>query len=88
MTSSSSSGEDDEIEVSSESLYGRRNVFRKLGFFGLLNRKRDNEGEKRKGGIVGNRWSDCGCESCISWQKNGDQRLYVVIKNPSEGICW
>lgn len=31
------------------------------------------------------RWSDCGCESCGSWMNNVDQRLHVVVREPSKG---
>ncbi|CAN1768517.1 Probable lysophospholipase BODYGUARD 4 [Linum perenne] len=31
----------------------------------------------------GGRWSDCGCESCVSWTKDGGtQKLHVVVREP------
>ena len=78
---------DDELQLS-ETLYGRKNVFREMGFLGFA---RIWENSKKRGGVVGrevvvNRWSDCGCESCVSWMKNGDhQKLHVVVREPSKG---
>lgn len=74
--------EDDEV---SETLCGRSNVFREMGFLQFA-RKWDEGRSKKVGGLVTNRWSDCGCESCVSWMKNGDQKLYVVVNEPSHGI--
>nr|POE57238.1 isoform 2 of probable lysophospholipase bodyguard 4 [Quercus suber] len=77
---------DDELQLS-ETLYGRKNVFREMGFLGFA---RIRENSKKRGGVVGgevvvNRWSDCGCESCVSWMKNGDhQKLHVVVREPSK----
>ncbi|KAF7147720.1 hypothetical protein RHSIM_Rhsim03G0046300 [Rhododendron simsii] len=72
-----------ESEVS-ETLYGRKNLFREIGFLGFprkLEGLQENGGGK---GVVGSRWSDCGCESCVSWMSNGDQKLHVVVKEPSK----
>ncbi|KAK9289350.1 hypothetical protein L1049_009108 [Liquidambar formosana] len=66
----------------SETLYGRKNIFREMGFLGLLRKRKDDK--KRGGGVVVNRWSDCGCDSCVSWQSNGDQKLHVVVREPAE----
>ncbi|KAL6988127.1 hypothetical protein U1Q18_013874 [Sarracenia purpurea var. burkii] len=71
-------GSDDRESESSETLYRRKNVFREMGFLRFL-RKFDS-GEKNGGGMVGKRWSDCGCESCVGWMSSGDQRLHVVVK--------
>ncbi|XP_044478451.1 probable lysophospholipase BODYGUARD 4 [Mangifera indica] len=71
--------EDDEV---SETLCGRRNVFREIGFLQFA-RKWDECRSKKVDGLVTNRWSDCGCESCVSWMKNGDQKLHVVVNEPS-----
>jgi hypothetical protein len=35
--------------------------------------------------VVVNRWSDCGCESCVSWMNNGDEKLHVIVREPSKG---
>ncbi|XP_021281968.1 probable lysophospholipase BODYGUARD 4 [Herrania umbratica] len=72
----------------SETLYGRKNVFREMGFLGFA---RKWEYRKKRDGFVGggrlvNRWSDCGCESCVSWMKNGCQKLHVVVKELPQGI--
>ncbi|XP_058226450.1 probable lysophospholipase BODYGUARD 4 [Rhododendron vialii] len=75
---------DERGSEASETLYGRKNVFREMG---SVRFPRKSEGFAKNGGgngIVGNRWSDCGCESCVSWMSIGDQRLHVVVKEPSE----
>ncbi|KZV16475.1 hypothetical protein F511_10087 [Dorcoceras hygrometricum] len=64
----------------SESLHGRRNFFRDMGLRG-----NSSFSSKKEGPCVGdvkNRWSDCGCESCISWINNGSSgsRLHVIVK--------
>ncbi|KAL3629772.1 hypothetical protein CASFOL_026994 [Castilleja foliolosa] len=64
----------------SESLHGRKNLFRKMGFL------RNPSGEKGSSFVANNNnnnnnsWSDCKCESCVSWMiRNGtDFRLHVV----------
>ncbi|XVF30697.1 hypothetical protein REPUB_Repub16aG0080400 [Reevesia pubescens] len=72
----------EEIKELSETLYGRKNVFREMRLLGFA-RKWEN-GKKRDGDYsreLVNRWSDCGCESCVSWMKKGnDQKLHVAIK--------
>ncbi|KAK8651050.1 hypothetical protein V6N13_140666 [Hibiscus sabdariffa] len=76
-----------ESETLSESLCMRRNVLRKMGFLGfarkwkMCRKKKDHGGD---GGINGslmmNRWSDCGCNSCVSWTKRGHaHKLHVVV---------
>ncbi|XP_042481344.1 probable lysophospholipase BODYGUARD 4 isoform X2 [Macadamia integrifolia] len=72
-------GRDKEAEIS-ETLYRRKNIFRDLGL-PILRAKRDDS--IKRGSLVGNRWSDCNCESCVSWQLNGDQKLHVVVSEPS-----
>ncbi|XVF56781.1 hypothetical protein PTKIN_Ptkin06aG0147700 [Pterospermum kingtungense] len=76
-------GEEKEL---SETLYGRKNVFREiLGFLGLA--RKWEYGKERDHGYCGggrlvNRWSDCGCDSCVSLMKEGDdlQKLHVVVR--------
>ncbi|XWS58589.1 hypothetical protein CRYUN_Cryun08bG0047300 [Craigia yunnanensis] len=74
-------GDGEEKELS-ETLYRRKNVFREMGFLGFARKweygkERDGYG----GGVLVNRWSDCGCESCVSWMKKGnDQKLHVVVR--------
>ncbi|KAL9247090.1 hypothetical protein vseg_020558 [Gypsophila vaccaria] len=66
----------------SETLYGRRNMFREMVF---MKSRRNVQGQTGKVGEVkvGNRWSDCGCESCVCWMKSGDDfRLHVVVQEP------
>lgn len=70
----------------SDSLYERKNVFREMGFF-QFGRKREDYNRKyvRKGGrlVKPNSWSDCGCESCLSWLNDGsDYKLHFVVKEP------
>ncbi|KAK4431982.1 putative lysophospholipase BODYGUARD 4 [Sesamum alatum] len=63
----------------SDSLRGRKNVFREMGLLRLSPRIWSKEGAFRVG--KRNRWSDCGCESCLSWMSSGsDSRLHVVVK--------
>nr|GME08740.1 probable lysophospholipase BODYGUARD 4 [Ipomoea batatas] len=77
-------GEESEV---SETLRRRKNVFRgMLGgfthFAGIFKNNARGGGRGR-----GNRWSDCGCESCVSWMKNGvtdDLRLHFVVTQPSK----
>lgn len=68
-----------ENEVS-DTLYMRRNVFRKMRF----GRKFEHINESGNG-VVGNRWSDCGCESCVAWMMNADRRLFVAVGEASQG---
>ncbi|KAI4301004.1 hypothetical protein L6164_034322 [Bauhinia variegata] len=75
---------DDEDSSFSETLYNRRNLFRELGFpqFG---RKWKHSKKKQSGkGRSINRWSDCGCESCLSWANAGDHKLHFVVSEPSK----
>lgn len=46
----------------------------------------EKSGGGKNGMIVKNRWSDCGCESCVSWMSISDKRLHVVVQEPSQGI--
>ncbi|KAK0599265.1 hypothetical protein LWI29_003733 [Acer saccharum] len=76
-------GEEEKNELS-ETLYGRKNVFRKMGFLGFA--RKYEECKKTSGGQLKNmnRWSDCVCESCVSWTMNDDNKLHVVVKEPSQ----
>ncbi|KAM7505129.1 hypothetical protein LguiB_004033 [Lonicera macranthoides] len=77
-----SSCDDDEL---SESLYGRENVFRGKPFPPRAGRKWEEDcKEVRDGKKREIRWSDCGCESCGSWMNSVDQRLHVVVREPSK----
>lgn len=58
----------------------RKNVFRKIRFV----RKYENLKE-HENGLVGNRWSDCGCESCVAWMMNADHRLFLAVSQASQG---
>ncbi|KAL3752660.1 hypothetical protein ACJRO7_000121 [Eucalyptus globulus] len=81
---SGASGGDGESEVS-ESLYGRRNVFREMGMLRWVERW-GLYGSAGK--VVMNhrrRWSDCGCESCVSWASNDALKLHVVVQEPLQG---
>ncbi|XP_020583059.1 probable lysophospholipase BODYGUARD 4 isoform X2 [Phalaenopsis equestris] len=72
----------------SETLYERRNIFRDqiLGFVSEKGLGDDEEKEgKKKGGRRSPRWSDCSCESCVSWQNSPEKEketLHLVIKEP------
>ncbi|XP_021743420.1 probable lysophospholipase BODYGUARD 4 isoform X2 [Chenopodium quinoa] len=68
--------EQDEV---SETLYKRPNLFRDMG---LLNSRRMRL-QRSSSKLIANRWSDCGCESCVAWINNGDNlRLHVVVHDP------
>ncbi|PWA99240.1 alpha/beta-Hydrolases superfamily protein [Artemisia annua] len=68
----------------SDTLFGRKNVFRKI-----LGWKFNDEGSKKSGSgdlvkTKKTRWSDCGCESCVSWMNiGGDLKLHVDVQEPS-----
>lgn len=74
---------DDGEDEQSETLYSRKNVFKEISFLGYSSKRGDSK--KRGSGLMVNRWSDCGCESCASWMKNGDQKLHVIVREPSKG---
>ncbi|XP_050220965.1 probable lysophospholipase BODYGUARD 4 [Mercurialis annua] len=76
---------DEEHDVLSDSFFGRSNVFRKFGSFVFRRKWRNHKtDEKLYDGEVKNKWSDCSCETCLSWLKDGGERLHVVVKDPSE----
>ncbi|TYG51920.1 hypothetical protein ES288_D10G299900v1 [Gossypium darwinii] len=71
-----------ETKELSETLFWRKNVFRKMGFLSFGRKiceavKKRDDGNR---GEVVNRWSDCGCDSCVSWMKKSNQKLHVVVK--------
>ncbi|TYG37201.1 hypothetical protein E1A91_D13G118700v1 [Gossypium mustelinum] len=81
-------GENKETEMLSESLYGRKYMLRNMGFLGfarkwrIYRKKKDDRDGSVNEGLMVNRWSDCGCQSCVSWMKKEyDQKLHVVVKN-------
>ncbi|KAI5316880.1 hypothetical protein L3X38_036587 [Prunus dulcis] len=65
----------------SKTLYQRKNAFRIMGFLGFIKKIREIAGV----GAVVNRWSDCGCDSCLSWMNDCDQKLHFVVREPSQG---
>ncbi|XP_020534326.1 probable lysophospholipase BODYGUARD 4 isoform X4 [Jatropha curcas] len=70
----------------SETLHKRKNVFRQMGFLGFARKWENCKKPTGDGGglIAANQWSDCGCESCTSWIKDGGgQNLHVVVREPS-----
>ncbi|KAM7273503.1 hypothetical protein ACFE04_028167 [Oxalis oulophora] len=73
-----------ELLSESETLYGRRNVFRQLVFFRFARKFQDCDkktgNDEKTTELV--RWSDCGCESCVEWI-HGDHKLHVVVRQPS-----
>lgn len=74
-------GEEEEV---SDTLYERRNLFRENGLvcFG----GRSSEKEEKGGSRSRSRWSDCGCESCVSWLGKEVEKLYLMLREPSQGI--
>ncbi|CAJ1918899.1 unnamed protein product [Sphenostylis stenocarpa] len=68
----------------SDSLFERKNTFREMGFFQYERKREDsNTNFNKDGGMSVNSWSDCGCESCLSWVNDGsDFKLHFVVKEP------
>lgn len=83
-------GQEGEELSLSETLYERKNVFRKMGFLGFVKKWRKSKSENPgKVKNLKNRWSDCGCQSCVSWTNDAAQKLHFVIGEPetsSQGI--
>ncbi|KAK8638117.1 hypothetical protein V6N13_136557 [Hibiscus sabdariffa] len=53
-----------------------------MGFLSFAGKLLELGKKKERGGGnggLGNRWSDCGCDSCVSWIKESNQRLHVVV---------
>lgn len=50
-----------------------------MGFLNFPRKLKDSEKITGGSGKV-NRWSDCGCDSCVAWLKNGEQKLHFVAK--------
>ncbi|KAF3441463.1 hypothetical protein FNV43_RR15377 [Rhamnella rubrinervis] len=73
-------GGEEECELS-ETLFGRKNVFREMGFLGFGRKLKGFH--KRDGGKEVNRWSDCGCETCVSWMSDGERKLHVFVREPA-----
>ncbi|XP_023526531.1 probable lysophospholipase BODYGUARD 4 [Cucurbita pepo subsp. pepo] len=73
---------DGENELS-ETLCGRRNVFRRIALVGFSGSCKDSE--KMNNGSAWNRWSDCGCSSCVDGMENRNQKLYVAVREPPRG---
>ncbi|KAH7513168.1 hypothetical protein FEM48_Zijuj12G0167900 [Ziziphus jujuba var. spinosa] len=53
-----------------------------MGFLGF-GRKWENS-QKSGGGEMVNRWSDCRCETCLSWLNDGEHKLHVFVREPSQ----
>lgn len=79
---------DSETELSESLLHGRKNIVREmlrlLKFPVFLTKKGTAQAQARRA----NRWSDCGCESCLSWmnQKQTHSTLHLLVKQPQRGI--
>ncbi|CAL0323375.1 unnamed protein product [Lupinus luteus] len=71
---------DDEDDGVSDSLYKRKSIFREMGFL-QFERKRQSLNRKCSERPM-NLWSDCGCDSCLSWVNEGDYKLHFVVKEP------
>ncbi|CAL9148303.1 unnamed protein product [Musa hybrid cultivar] len=67
-------------EEVSETLHGRRNLFREMGFPFW---KAASDGEEERGELRFPRWSDCSCISCLSWQERGQDKLHLAVMEPS-----
>ncbi|KAK8591394.1 hypothetical protein V6N13_031440 [Hibiscus sabdariffa] len=82
-------GNKEEMKELSETLVGRENVFREMGFLSFAGKLLEFGKKKERGGVIngglGNRWSDCGCDSCVSWIKESNQRLHVVVTEFPQG---
>ncbi|KAK8698220.1 hypothetical protein V6N13_114346 [Hibiscus sabdariffa] len=89
-------GDEDEETGISETLYGRQKKLKEMIDLiefveRLLNKTKGFDAgygdfkDKKKVGLhrLGNRWSDCGCDSCISWMKVDDPKLHVVVNEAS-----
>lgn len=68
----------------SETLRERRNLFRGKLSLGL---DRGGNGADERGESRCGRWSDCGCESCLSWRGEGEEeKLHLVTNLPIQGL--
>ncbi|KAG9458506.1 hypothetical protein H6P81_003014 [Aristolochia fimbriata] len=71
----------------SATLYERKNLFRQMVLVRLGRNRREECGNGGAARLP--RWSDCGCETCLSWQK-AEQKLFYVVKEPipdANGDC-
>ncbi|KAF4397039.1 hypothetical protein G4B88_008885 [Cannabis sativa] len=66
----------------SETLFGRKNIFREMGFLGFSKKLCENN-DLEKIECSKQRWSDCGCESCLSWMSSNSV-LHVSITQSSQ----
>jgi len=72
----------------SDSLYERKNMFRGIGLLQFGRKKEEEDSNGECGGRIVKSWSDCGCESCLSWVNGGggdDYKLHFVVKEPLIG---
>ncbi|XP_028766862.1 probable lysophospholipase BODYGUARD 4 [Neltuma alba] len=74
---------DDQDGELSDTLYRRQNLFREMGFLRIERKLKDSETKCSEGRWSMNRWSDCGCESCLSWVSDGDHKLHFVVNESS-----
>jgi hypothetical protein len=78
----------DEDDCLSDSLYERKSLFREMGLL-QFGRKREDSNGKCGGSRKVNCWSDCGCESCLSWVNGSDDyKLHFVVKEPLLGMAF
>jgi hypothetical protein len=78
----------DEDDCLSDSLYERKSMFREMGLL-QFGRKREDSIGKCGGSRKANCWSDCGCESCLSWVNGSDDyKLHFVVKEPLLGMAF
>ncbi|KAG6497724.1 probable lysophospholipase BODYGUARD 4 isoform X1 [Zingiber officinale] len=72
------------VEEESKTIRGRRSLFRVRSGFACVGEKRD--GKEEKGCDARSpRWSDCGCEACLSWQEKGKEELHLVVMDAFGG---
>ncbi|KAL4377453.1 hypothetical protein GQ457_02G030040 [Hibiscus cannabinus] len=91
----SNGGSNGETGISETLQYGKRKKLKELIVLlqfveKLLNRNKGFEAKyslknPKRGDFYrnGHRWSDCGCDSCISWMKSDDPKLHVVVNKTS-----
>ncbi|CAA6661921.1 unnamed protein product [Spirodela intermedia] len=74
--------ENQEEEGVSETLYGRRNIFWGIRLVRSSSSSSSLSSSSRKEGRRSPRWSDCCCQTCISWTEKGEEKLHLVLREP------
>ncbi|KAL6009649.1 hypothetical protein ACLOJK_000078 [Asimina triloba] len=87
-----SNGEQSKKEVGekgcgvSETLHGRKNIFRDMGVLQI--RRKTKRSGKNNGSSTVTRWSDCSCDSCVSWRWKTEHKLHFVVQEPKSDDEW